>query len=190
MSTAANIAPSDFQPDLAGLATATGALKLSSPFRILDNMTPDKNEEVCVSNGFPKFSDIIDLPAVRPPRAESKIDAKSESELPTPKEALENFVKNVVLNSDEQRILSCFNGIVRQAANYPLDAKQVTNSIQRMIASAKEPVDAAKITVVMNDRLQKSEFNYASVALQIENGKEVFAVISRGETVLKAPLQA
>ncbi|MBP7863097.1 hypothetical protein KA183_15530 [bacterium] len=192
MSTAANLAPSDFQPDLAGLATATatGALKLSSPFRILDNMSPDKNEEVCVSNGFPKFSDIIDLPTVRPARAESKIDAKPESELLTPKEALENFVKNAVLNSDEQRILSGLNGMVRQAVNYSLDAKQVTNSIQRMIANAKEPVDFGKIVVLMNDRLKKSEFKYASVALQIVNGKEVFAVISRGETVLKAPLQA
>jgi hypothetical protein len=189
MSTAANLAPSDFQPDL-GYAAAPAALKLSSPFRILDNMSPDKNEEVCVMNGFPKFADILDLPAARPARVESKIDAKSESDLPTSKDTLKNFLENVVLNSDEQRILSSFNGIVRQAANYPLDAEQVTNSIQRMIASAKEPVDAAKIVVVLRDRLTNSELNYASVELQIENGKEVFAVISRGETVLKAPLQA
>lgn len=188
MSSAANIAPSDFQPDL-GFAASPGALKLSSPFRILDNMSPAKNEEVCVLNGFPKLTDIIDFPALKPNRTESKIEAKPESELPTAKEALEKFVKNIVLNLDEQRILSGLNGIVRQAANYSLDANQVNVSIQRMLKSAKEPVDFGKIVVVMNDRLQKSEFSYSSVALQIVNGKEVFAVISRGETVLKAPLQ-
>ncbi len=189
MSTAANLSPSDFKADL-GYSAAPAGLKLSSPFRILDNMSPAKNEAVCVSNGFPKFADILDLPAPKPTRVESKIDAKSESDLPTPADTLKNFLENVVLNSDEQRILSGLNGIVRQAANYPLDAKQVTNSIQRMIASAKEPVDAAKIVVVLRDRLAKSELNYASVELQIANGKEVLAVISRDETVLKAPLQA
>lgn len=189
MSTAANLAPSDFQPDL-GYAAAPAALKLSSPFRILDNMPPDKNEEVCVMNGFPKFADILDLPAARPARVESKIDAKSESDLPTPEDALKNFLENIVLNSEEQRIRSGLNGIVRLAANYPVNEEQAKDSIQRMIASAKESVDVAKIVVVLRDSLKNSELNYASVELQIADGKEVFAVISHGETVLKAPLQA
>ncbi len=189
MSSAANLAPNDFQPDL-GFTAAPAGFKLSSPFRILDNMSPAKNEEICVLNGFPKIADILDLPALKPNRTESTIDAKPESQLPTPEEALENFVKNVVLNLDEQRILSGFNGIVRQAANYPLNAEQVKSSIQRMLKSAKEPVDFGKIVVVLNDRLKKSELNYASVELQIVDGKEVFAVMSRGKTVLKASLQA
>ena len=189
MSSATNIAPNDFQLDF-GCTVAPTGLKLSGQFRILDNMSPAKNEEVCVSNGFPKFSDIFDLSALEHASAELKRDANSEPKLLTAQEALENFVENIVLNSDEKRILSGFNGIVRQAANNPLNASQVNSSVQRMIASAKQPVEFAKIVAVLNNRIKNSEFAHASVALQIENGKEVFFVMSRGETVLKAPLQS
>jgi len=197
MSSAAHQVPGDYQPDIAALSTTSGALKVSSPFRILDNLSPAKNEEVCVMNGFPKFSDIIDLPAMMPTRAESKIDAKpdassdssADAPLPTVAEALDSFVKNVVLNFDEQKALSMFNGIVRQVANYSLSPQDIVNSIERMIKSAKEPIDFAKIACVLNSRLQSSELKYASVALQIQNGKEVFAIMSRGEAVFKAPLQ-
>ncbi|MDX2104988.1 MAG: hypothetical protein SFY67_01170 [Candidatus Melainabacteria bacterium] len=194
MSSAAYSAPSDYQTDCAGLSSSDGALKVSSPFRILDNITPAQNEEICVLNGFPKLSDIFDTSVFKPVRAESKPDSNSENRveasLLSARDAFENFVKNVVLNFDEQKVLSMFNGIVRQVADYALNPHDISNSIQRLLKSAKEPIDFSKIAAVLNHRLQNSELHYASVALQISNDQEFFTVMSRGETVLKTPVSS
>lgn len=147
-------------------------------------------------NGFPKLSDIFDASVFKPVRAESNAESNPDSNpeaslgasLPTARDTFENFVKNVVLNFDEQKALSMFNGIVRQIADHSLNPQDISNSIQRMLKSAKEPIDLSKIAVVLNHRLQNSELNYASVALQVSNNQEFFTVTSRGETVLKTPV--
>lgn len=192
MNSASQIAPSDFQSDLCSTNSTSAGFKALSSFKVLDNPSPAENEEICKSNGFPGFSDVIKLPEAKPVSEISKIDTKSDQSaepvLPSAAAAFEAFVENVVLNQDERRILSMLTGIVRQLADFALNADDISNLIQRVLKNAGESVDLAKITAVLNYRLKDSDFKHASVALQISNRQEFFTVNSRGKTVLKVPV--
>ncbi len=192
MNSASQTAPSDFQSDLCNTNNTNAGFKALSSFKVLDNLSPAKNEEVCKSNGFPGFSDVINLPDAKPVSEISKIDTKSDQSvepvLPSAVAAFEAYVKNVVLNPGERKVLSMLNGIVRQVADFPLSTNDISNLIQRMLKNSGESVDLAKIAAVLNYRLKDSDFKHASVVLQISNRQEFFTVNSRGETVLKVPV--
>lgn len=192
MNSATQTAPSDFQSDLCSTNTASAGFRALSSFKILDNLSPAQNDEVCKSNGFPGFSDVINSPEAKPVSEVSKPDSKSEQieepVLPSAASAFEAYVKNVVLNQDERIFLSMLHGIVRQVADFALSTDAISNLIQRMLKNSGESVDLAKIAAVLNYRLRDSDFKHASVALQILNRQEFFTVNSRGKTVLKVPV--
>lgn len=192
MNSANQTAPSDFQSDLCGANTSSPGFKALSSFRILENPSPAENEAVCKSNGFPGFSDVIELPEAKPVSEVSKIDTKSDQSaepvLPSALAAFEAYVKNLVLNPGERKVLSMLNGIVRQVADFALSTSDISNLIQRILKNSGESVDLAKIAAVLNYRLRDSDFKHASVALQISNRQEFFTVNSRGKTVLKVPV--
>ncbi len=192
MNSANQTAPSDFQSDLCGANTSNPGFKALSSFRILENPSPAENEAVCKSNGFPGFSDVIELPEAKPVsevlKSDLEPDQTTEQVLPSVAAAFEAFVKNVVLNPGERKVLSMLNGIVRQLADFALNTDDISNLIQRVLNNTGKSVDIAKIAAVLNYRLKDSDFKHASVALQISNRQEFFTVSSHDKIVLRVPV--